>query len=228
MTATYHKYILVFKQASGTSRGVLKTKETWFIILKSNNKQGIGECGLFRGLSFDDRPDYEDKLKWVCNNIDLGLDQLLEDTKEFPSIQFGLETAFKSLSAVDSFQLYVSDFTESRASIPINGLIWMGSESFMKQQIADKIEAGFHCIKMKIGAISFQTEIDILRSIRASFSADDIELRVDANGAFLPVEALEKLKILSDFDLHSIEQPIRQGQTQEMARLCEETPCTLR
>jgi len=224
MTATYHKYILNFKQASGTSRGILKTKETWFIILKEEGNQGVGECGIFRGLSVDDRPDYEEKLQWVCKNIYLGLDVLLEKFIEFPSIQFGLEMAFKSLESDDMFTLFSSEFTKGKASIPINGLIWMGSESFMKQQIKEKIETGFHCIKVKIGAIDFQTELELLKAIRKEYSVSDIELRVDANGAFSANDALEKLKQLSDFDLHSIEQPIKQGQVENMARLCEQTP----
>jgi len=224
MIATYHKYIFNFKQPSGTSRGVLKTKETWFIILEHHGKKGIGECGLFRGLSIDDRPDYVDKLQWVCEHINLGLDMLLSKLVELPSIQFGLETAFKSLESENEFELFPSAFTKSKAAIPINGLIWMGSEGFMKQQIKDKIETGFACIKMKIGAIDFQAEINLIKSIRKEFTSKDIELRVDANGAFSPLEALEKLKILSEFDLHSIEQPIKQGQIEDMAKLCEKTP----
>ncbi|MCF7569440.1 o-succinylbenzoate synthase [Sabulilitoribacter arenilitoris] len=222
--ATYHKYILNFKQASGTSRGVLNTKETWFILLTDNEKQGIGECGIFRGLSIDDVPDYEDILKWVCNNINLGLQNLVSKLIELPSIQFGLEMAFKSLESENQFKLFPSEFTNGKASISINGLIWMGTKAFMKQQIKEKISAGFNCIKMKIGAIDFQTEINLIKSIRQEFSSKDIELRVDANGAFLKDEALEKLKILSDFDLHSIEQPIKQGQIEAMAKLCEITP----
>ncbi|WP_418604187.1 o-succinylbenzoate synthase [Hwangdonia sp.] len=224
MIATYHKYILNFKQASGTSRGVLKTKETWFIVIEHNGKKGIGECGVFRGLSVDDVPHYEDILQWTCVNIHLGLGLLLDELKKFPSIQFGLEMAFKSLESENKFELFPSEFTKGNASIPINGLIWMGSEAFMKQQIKDKISAGFNCIKMKIGAIDFQTEINLIKSIRKEFSSKDIELRVDANGAFSKDEALEKLKMLSDFDLHSIEQPIKQGQIEAMANLCENTP----
>ncbi len=224
ITATYHKYNLNFKTPSGTSRGVLKTKETWFIIIKHNDNKGIGECGLFRGLSIDDRPDYENQLKWVCKNIHLGLDNLLNELIEFPSIQFGLETAFKSFKSKNQFELFPSKFTQGKASIPINGLIWMGSEAFMKQQIQEKIEAGFSCIKLKIGAIDFQTELNLLKSIRKEFSSKDIELRVDANGAFKPENALEKLQRLSEFDLHSIEQPIQQSQIETMARLCKQTP----
>ncbi|TYA59130.1 o-succinylbenzoate synthase [Formosa maritima] len=224
MTATYQKFILNFKQPSGTSRGILKTKETWFIKLEDHGKIGIGECGLFRGLSVDDVPHYQDILKWACLNIHLGLEVLLDELFKFPSIQFGLETAFTSLKSKDSFELFPSKFTQNTDSIPINGLIWMGTESFMKQQIKEKIDTGFSCIKMKIGAIDFQTELKLLKSIRKEFSKKDIELRVDANGAFQPSEALGKLKMLSEYHIHSIEQPIKQGQIQEMARLCEDSP----
>jgi o-succinylbenzoate synthase len=224
MKANYHKYSLDFKRPSGTSRGIMTTKETWFISIENNGKTGIGECGILRGLSIDDRPDYEDKLKWTCQNIHLGLEKLLNALIEFPSIQFGIETAFKSLQSKDKFVLFPSNFTKNLDSIPINGLVWMGSADFMRTQIKEKIDAGFDCIKLKIGAIDFQTELDILKSIRADFSVSDIELRVDANGAFSPDDALEKLKQLSDYQLHSIEQPIKPKQLNAMAKLCEQTP----
>ncbi|QNK78045.1 o-succinylbenzoate synthase [Winogradskyella undariae] len=224
MKATYQKYILNFKRPSGTSRGVMTTKETWFILLENESKKGVGECGILRGLSIDDRPDYEAKLKWTCKNISLGLEQLLIELKDFPSIQFGLETAFKSLESVDQFQLFPSNFTTGQANIPINGLVWMGSEDFMRTQIKEKIKSGFNCIKLKIGAIDFETELNILKSIRKEFSVSDIELRVDANGAFSPEAALEKLKQLSEYQLHSIEQPIKAKQFETMAQLCEITP----
>ena len=224
MKATYHKHILDFKRPSGTSRGVMITKETWFILLEHEGKNGVGECGILRGLSIDDKPNYETKLKWTCNNIHLGLEKLLTELIEFPSIQFGLETAFKSLESVDQFQLFPSDFTKDHDSIPINGLVWMGNEDFMRTQIQEKIASGFNCIKLKIGAIDFQTELDILKSIRQEFSVSDIELRVDANGAFSPEDALEKLNRLSEYQLHSIEQPIKAKQLQIMADLCKVTP----
>lgn len=224
ITAKYHKYILNFKNPSGTSRGILRTKETWFIIISDGYKIGIGETGLFRGLSIDDRPDYEEKLQWVCNNINLGLDFLLAEMSHFPSILFGLEQAFLSLQSNTQFDLFPSDFTSGKSSIPINGLVWMGDKEFMKTQIKEKLKSGFTCIKMKIGAIDFDTEIELLKSIRKEFSSKEIELRVDANGAFNPNEALDKLKTLSELELHSIEQPIKQGQWQEMASLCEKTP----
>ncbi|MCC1483702.1 o-succinylbenzoate synthase [Winogradskyella immobilis] len=224
MEATYQRYILNFKRPSGTSRGIMTTKETWFIIINHKEKTGIGECGILRGLSIDDRPDYESKLNWVCKNIDLGLDELIDALVEFPSIQFGLEMAFKSLESNTPFQLFPSWFTSGEDNIAINGLVWMGDEAFMRTQIKDKIKAGFTCIKLKIGAIDFQTELNILKTIRKEFSISDIELRVDANGAFKPSEALEQLKRLSEYQLHSIEQPIQPNQFEDMARLCDQTP----
>lgn len=224
MKASYQRYILNFKQPSGTSRGVMTTKETWFIILEKNGKKGVGECGILRGSSIDDRPNYEEKLKWVCNNINQGEEKLVNLLVDWPSIQIGLEMAFQSLISEDSFNIFPSKFVLGSDSIPINGLVWMGEEDFMRKQVKDKIEAGFSCIKLKIGAIDFDTELDILKSIRKEFSVSDIELRVDANGAFSPDEALEKLKRLAEYQLHSIEQPIKPQQFEAMARLCEVSP----
>ncbi len=224
LKANYQKLILNFKSPSGTSRGILRTKETWFIILQQGDQFGIGECGILRGLSIDDRPDYEQKLKWVCDNIELGLKELYDFVWDFPSIQIGLEMAFMSLNADDPFVIFPSEFTEGNKSIPINGLIWMGDQAFMKEQISRKLNDGFRCIKMKIGAIDFSSEIALLTAIRKEFDASEIEIRVDANGAFSPSEVLEKLKRLSELNLHSIEQPIGKGQWNEMARLCEESP----
>lgn len=222
--ANYKKHLLHFKSPSGTSRGILRTKETWFLILEENGKTGIGETGLFRGLSIDDVPNYEEKLSWVCKNINKGFVNLLAEISTFPSIQFGLEQAFLSLESVHKFELFPSEFTKGNEEIAINGLVWMGDQQFMKKQIQEKLNSGFSCIKMKIGAIDFDAEVALLKSIRKEFSSNEIELRVDANGAFKSKNALEKLKTLSELDLHSIEQPIKQGQLQEMALLCEKTP----
>jgi o-succinylbenzoate synthase len=224
MKATFFKYQLQFKHASGTSRGVLISKDTWFLKIQDANQMGVGECGMFRGLSCDDRPDFEDKLYWVCENIQLGLDSLLEELSEFPAIQFGLETAFLDFNANKSFVLFPSKFTEGQAEIPINGLVWMGSTDFMKSQIYSKLASGFNCIKIKIGALDFDTEFKLLESIRKEYDANTIEIRVDANGAFSTNEALEKLKRLSDLQLHSIEQPIASGQIEAMAKLCAQSP----
>lgn len=224
MLASYKKYILNFKRPSGTSRGILTEKETWFLILEENGKTGIGECGILRTLSIDDRPDYEEKLKWVCENIHLGKDKLWDELIEFPSIHFGVEMAFLSLASKTPFELFPSAFTEGRESMEINGLVWMGEQAFMKQQIEEKLAQGFRCIKLKIGAIDFQKELELLRFIRQNFDEKTIEIRVDANGAFDSNEALNKLIQLSDYKLHSIEQPIQKNNTDNMSELCKSTP----
>lgn len=224
MKATYKKYILNFKSPSGTSRGIMTEKETWFIILEDQGSIGVGECGLLRGLSIDDRPDYEEKLQWVCQNIDLGKDKLWDELIEFPSIQFGLEMAFLSLQSKTPFELFPSAFTNGNKNIRINGLVWMGNEAFMKTQIQEKLNQGFTCIKLKIGAIDFEKELELLRYIRQHFDANTIEIRVDANGAFNSQEALEKLNQLAVFELHSIEQPIPKNNSDLMANLCKKTP----
>lgn len=224
MKASYHKYILDFKRPSGTSRGVLTQKETWFIIIQHNDKIGIGECGILRGLSIDDRVDYEEKLRWTCENINLGVEKLWQELLEFPSIQFGLETAFYSFQAENPFIIFESDFTKGLKNIPINGLVWMGEKEFMKTQIEEKITQGFSCIKLKIGAIDFDKELALLSYIRSNFDEDKIEIRVDANGAFDVTKALYKIIQLTGFKIHSIEQPIRQRQPDSMSELCKITP----
>ena len=224
MKATYQKYILNFKRPSGTSRGVMNVKETWFLVLEQDGKKGIGECGILRGLSADDRPDYEAKIQWTCQNIHLGKEHLWEALLEFPSIQFGVEMAFQSLASETPFLLFPSAFTEGKKNMVINGLVWMGEAEFMKQQIEEKLAQGFHCIKLKIGAIDFQKELDLLYFIRQNFDADTIEIRVDANGAFDESDALYKLNQLSGYKLHSIEQPITKNHTDSMSELCKNTP----
>ena len=224
MKATYKKYLLNFKHPSGTSRGILTEKETWFLLLEENGKTGIGECGILRSLSVDDRPDYEEKLNWVCENIHLGKDQLLDELIHFPSIQFGVETAFLSLVSKTPFDLFPSEFTQGKKTMQINGLVWMGEEDFMKTQIEEKLAEGFTCIKLKIGAIDFKRELELLRFIRQNFDASKIEIRVDANGAFKPDDALEKMQQLAQFNLHSIEQPIKANQVSRMRLLCKNSP----
>lgn len=224
MKASYFKHTLKFKRPSGTSRGVLKTKESWFIKIETEDKFGIGECGLLKGLSIDPLEKFEDALKWTCDHIHLGLENLYDELRDYPSIQFGLEMAFQSFASADPYLLYPSEFTDGKQGMVINGLIWMGEKSFMKTQIQDKIQQGFSCIKLKIGAIDFEAELELLKYIRSEFSASDIEIRVDANGAFAIDDALDKLKRLSDYELHSIEQPIAKGQWDQMAELCKQTP----
>lgn len=236
LRSDWKKYTLKFKRPAGTSRGKLTTKDSWFIFIYDDSDpqiSGIGECSLLKDLSIDDREDYEEKLEEVCENINNYSFYLDTGLLEFPSIRFGLEMALMDFGLIGNRGnkgnrgeriMFPSDFTEGRDSIEINGLVWMGSSDFMRQQIIDKMESGFKCIKLKIGAIDFAEELNLVKSIRKEFSVKDIEIRVDANGAFPVNEALEKLKLLSEFNLHSIEQPIKQGQWEQMAELCEKSP----
>lgn len=219
--------LLHFKQPAGTSRGVYTTRKVWYVHVSSSafpGRVGVGECAPLPALSCDDRPDYESVLKAACRRVEEAQGVLdTEALRDFPSILFGLETAFRHLQR-GSWALWDTPFARGEAGIPINGLIWMGPFDRMLSQIEDKMKAGFRCIKLKIGAIDFEEELALLRHIRSHFSAREIELRVDANGAFSPVDALDKLKRLAELDLHSIEQPIRAGQWEEMARLVADTP----
>ncbi|MFY7846282.1 o-succinylbenzoate synthase [Chryseobacterium gambrini] len=222
MKAEYSRYLLEFKRPSGTSRGVLLEKETFILEISENGKKGIGECAIFRGLSFDDRPDYEGKLKWLCENIQQETEFLKEELKEFPSIWFGYEQAVLNLKNGENLY-FPSEFTEGKTPIVINGLIWMGDINYMEEQIQDKLEKGFHCIKLKIG-VDWKSEYDILQKLRQKFSKDRLELRVDANGGFNKEEAKVVLQQLADLHIHSIEQPIKAGNWNDMAELCLETP----
>ena len=224
MEAYHCKYTLEFKRPSGTSRGVLTTKDSHFIIIKNGSDYGIGECGLLKGLSIDDTDTYADRLDEICENIEEGLPILLQSTQKYPSIQFGLEQAFLSLQSTDPFLLFPSQFTAAEVSIPINGLIWMGDEDFMLEQLDYRIRSGFDCIKIKIGALDFDTELRFIENLRKRFPPDQVEIRLDANGAFSPGEALPKLEMLSKFQIHSVEQPIAPGQYEAMAEICRSSP----
>lgn len=216
-----------FLRPATTSRGTLRRKKVYFIVLYHTDDPslaGIGECTLFPGLSADDNKEYAAKLQETIvriNEGDYGADATLAD---WPSINFALETAWKDIRMNGSKILFPSDFTAGRDSITINGLIWMGTKEDMKIQIRQKLDSGFSCIKMKIGALSFDEELELLRYLRKQFGADELEIRLDANGAFKRKEAPEILKILSEYDLHSIEQPIPAGHPEAMAEICELSP----
>ncbi|MFZ9846730.1 MAG: o-succinylbenzoate synthase [Flavobacteriales bacterium] len=222
--ASFFPYQLEFKKPSGTSRGILTHKKIWIVkIWNEENPEifGIGECNPLVGLSIDDRNDFEDKLKNICEHIN---DFINAELYEFPSIRFAIETAYKDLQNGGKRILFDNAFSRGEKGIVINGLVWMGSKQEMFEQIEDKIKRGFKCIKLKIGAIDFKIELSLIKSIRDQYSEKDIEIRVDANGAFSTNEALQKLEKLSHYKLHSIEQPIQQGQTEAMHDLCKKTP----
>ena len=217
--------VLHFKQPAGTSRGVYHTRQVWYLLLTdtASGRYGVGECAPLPDLSCDARPDYEQVLAGICRDFEAKGTIDYEALRPYPSILFGLETALLHLQA-GSVRFFPTPFAAGEEGIPINGLIWMGSFEEMSRRLEEKMRLGFRCIKLKIGAIDFDREVELLARVRQRFSPQEVELRVDANGAFAPADARRKLEILSRFHLHSIEQPIRAGQWKEMAVLCADAP----
>ncbi|ASB49999.1 o-succinylbenzoate synthase [Alkalitalea saponilacus] len=225
--ATYHPYQLQFKEPGGTSRGVLTSKMSYFIEITHAHKpgiKGIGECSVLPGLSPDDSPHLEEKLQWCCNNINTIAESFHKHLMDWPAIRFAVEMALLDLQNGGNRIWFPSDFTNSKKNIKINGLIWMGTIEEMHRRIKEKTESGFDCLKMKIGALDFDKEFELLSSIRERFAPDKLEIRVDANGAYTPKQAGSVLERLETLKIHSIEQPIKAGQWKEMAVLCKNTP----
>lgn len=227
MKAYFQKRIFDFIRPAGTSRGVLTKKPSWFIFFYDEatpDIKGIGEVSIIPGLSIDNDELIEDKLTEICADINTESYKTPTYCSDFPAITFGLEMALLDYKAKGSKVLFESEFTKGDRGIATNGLIWMGAKSDMLKQVEQKVEAGFRCLKMKIGAVDLREEFSILESLRKRFAPDELELRVDANGAFSVDEAVEVLKRLADLQVHSIEQPIRQNRIDEMAGLCQSTP----
>lgn len=215
MKITIEERTLHFKQPAGTSRGIYTERRIWLVTMQDGERKGVGECAPLPQLSCDDLPNYADVLRHFCDEVERTGEIDYEALRDYPSMLFGLETAMHSLQGTMS---------KAEVSIPINGLIWMGTFDEMQQRIEQKLNEGFRCIKLKIGAIDFEAELELLKQIRSRFGPRELELRVDANGAFPFEEALYKLELLSQYALHSIEQPIKAGQWAFMSELCRESP----
>jgi len=227
LRAFFKKYQLNFIHPAGTSRGVMHTRDSWFVFVSDDDcpeMTGTGEISPLAGLSAELDDTFELVISQSCKNINIISSDLHHHLVSFPSIRFGFEMALKDLSSGGKRLLFSSEFTGGKAGIPINGLIWMGDYKNMISRLREKIMSGFTCIKVKIGAIDFEEEIRLIAHIRKQFGNQDIEIRLDANGAFTPEEAKEKLCRLADFNIHSVEQPIKAGQWHEMAALCEASP----
>ena len=250
---------LHFKQPAGTSRGVYTTRHSYYLTLTSDELpgvEGVGECATLPDLSCDAKPEYEMTLRQVCQMVEQMGRIPYDMIRAYPSITFGLETAFASFfDAAKKFleivpaegassssemlkqkgvsvpagmenltDLFDSPFGRGEEGITINGLVWMGTYEEMLARLEEKLQAGFHCVKLKIGAIDFFKELDLIKRIRDVYTQQQVELRVDANGGFLPENAMSQLEALAKYDIHSIEQPIKQHQWPKMAQLCRETP----
>lgn len=215
-----------FRQPAGTSRGVYTERRSWMLELTSDEypgRVGIGECAPLPQLSCDDTPEYEKTLRAVCDRFEHEGVVNYPMMRPYPSMLFGLETALLNLQRGSDI-LFDNAFSRGEEGIVINGLVWMGSQQEMLGRIEEKLKQGFHCIKLKIGAIDFELELDMVRRIRDRFSRSEVELRVDANGAFEFDEALYKLELIAQYAIHSIEQPIKPNQWGYMAELCRESP----
>lgn len=224
MKLDFCPYNLIFKKPAGTSRGVLTEKVTCFLKLYDENHPehfGLGEAAVFPGLSPEADDRYFYKLMELQANVRLGKPT---DLSRFPSLQMGFEQAIRDFSGGCTGQYFDSPFLLGQRDITINGLIWMGEYEMMIEQIEKKLDAGFHCIKLKIGAIDWKSEVDMIRFIRDRYNHDKVEIRVDANGGFSMDNALPRLKRLADLEVHSIEQPIPAGNPQLMSFLCEVSP----
>ena len=221
--------LLHFLQPAGTSRGVYNTRLSFYLKLTSDEQPdvvGVGECATLPDLSCDAMPpnDYERKLRTFCDEYERTGVIDYEAMRAYPSMLFGLETAVAQFNAKGSLNFFDTSFGRGEEGIPINGLVWMGTFEEMFERLEAKLKAGFRCVKLKIGAIDFDREVQLIRHIRSTFSRKDVELRVDANGGFTSEEALSRMEALVQYDIHSIEQPIKQHQWTEMARLCAATP----
>jgi len=219
--ASYIAHPLVFIRPAGTSRGVLEDKPCFFIRLTSDHgPTGLGEVSFIPGLSVENQGELEIQVDHVCKLINRGEMDLQQSLPALPGIQFALETAVQDMETGGKHLLYPSEFTEGEKGIPTNGLIWMGTQAFMISQIREKMKLGFRVLKLKVGSLDFSEELELVKWIRSEFGTDDLEIRLDANGAWTPEEALEKMDRLSHSWIHSIEQPIAPGQSEALRQLC--------
>ncbi len=214
--------VLHFRQPAGTSRGVYTERKIWLVTMEEGTQRGVGECAPLPQLSCDDVPNYEQVLRRYCDEVERTGEIPYEDLRDYPSMLFGLETALLNLQRGD--RLFDTPFARGEEGIPINGLVWMGTYEEMARRMEEKLKQGFRCIKLKIGAIDFEAELELLKQIRSQYGPREVQLRVDANGAFPFDEALYKLELLSQYALHSIEQPIQACQWANMGELCRESP----
>ncbi|MFI5220737.1 MAG: o-succinylbenzoate synthase [Bacteroidia bacterium] len=219
MLAEYKKHVLEFKTPSRTSRGEMRTHTVYYIYLRNEKRSAIGEAAPLKGLSVDDVEDFEERLKYFCELVNSGIHPFELDLKKFPSIRFAFESCLEELKNNEPHALFPSHFLNMEG-IPINGLVWMDTKDKMQEQAFEKIKQGFNCLKFKIGALDFDEECRMIETVRKKYSAFNLEIRLDANGAFTKEDVFEKLKELSRFEIHSIEQPVKPKQYELMQEVC--------
>lgn len=220
LVASYARYLLDFHFVARTSREVMTTKETFLLRLRdtATGRVGTGECSLFRGLSADDRPDYESRLADMCKAISAGD---APDISDSSSLRFGYETAVADLRNGGCGLPFPSDFTDGNTALPINGLVWMDDVATMMNNARQKVADGFRCVKLKIGRYDFADELRIVEMLRRAYGPEKLEIRLDANGAYSVDEAIANLRRIEPLDIHSVEQPVKAAQWEAMAEVCD-------
>jgi o-succinylbenzoate synthase len=227
MQARWIERILEPQFELGTSKGPINARTVWYLQLRDKSKPdvvGIGEAALFPGHSKEFPADVRTKLLELCNDTTNWKERLNSDLVNVPSVRFAVEQCMKDLEAGGSKILFPSSFTLGQQGIPINGLVWMGDKAAMQKRLREQIERGNSCIKMKIGAIAIEDELELLRSVRREYDAEQLTIRVDANGAFGVNDVRPILDRLAELQVHSIEQPIAPGLIEFMAELCADPP----
>lgn len=224
MKISIESRVFRFKQPAGTSRGVYTTRLSHFVTIEKEGVKGVGECATLPDLSCDAIENYEEVLRGFCKKVEERGEIPYEELRPYPSMLFGLETAMAQIAAGGSTALFDTPFSRGEEGIKINGLVWMGSYEEMMKRMEEKLAAGFKCIKIKIGAIDFEKELSLIRSIRERWNAREVELRTDANGAFNVGNVMARLDALAKFDIHSIEQPIKAGAWDLMGNICQRSP----
>lgn len=226
MQLYWEKHELQFLKPAKTSRGSYTSKPSWLVFLKQNNITGVGEASPLPDLSVDGEIDFTavlNQLQYLlAENIPLS--ELLHLVADYPSLLFALECANLDLKQGGAGVLFPSAFTRGEIGIPINGLVWMNSIDEMLTEASAKINAGFRCIKFKVGALDPDSEIKMIETIRKRHNAFQLEIRLDANGAWSAEDAKILLREFSRFEIHSIEQPIKPKQTEEMSEVCDKSP----
>ncbi|MCC6600182.1 MAG: o-succinylbenzoate synthase [Crocinitomicaceae bacterium] len=217
------EYDLIFSFPAKTSREVMKARKTWFLFFSQNGITGIGECAPIGGLSIETLDEVRIALRKIAEG-EIPFDPFDIRLQHLSSVRFAMETALLDFQCGGNRRLFDDTEPNRFRNISINGLVWMNDFSSMLTEAQKKIEMGFRCIKLKVGSIDFKEELRLLSTIRKKFSAEYLEIRLDANGAFSADNVLEKLEALSVFHIHSIEQPISKGQTELMSRLCAQSP----
>lgn len=225
MSFRFQHHTLFFHKPAKTSRDVMTSRDVYFAQCTSGDGviSGLGECAPIWGLSPESKAEVERTLaNW--SSIMQQPEQLADVFNRMSSLRFAIETALRDMAAGGTMQLFDVDLNHP---IPINGLIWMSDAPSMLRECREKVEAGFTTIKFKVGALNFEEELHLLRAVRSEFAERNLEIRLDANGAFASDDVLEKLDALSTFRIHSIEQPIKAGQHEAMARLIEKSPMAI-